>query len=127
MQFEVEVAAGSLRPEDGVVFPHRWTPGGVTVTTEFTGGHLYLLSAAGCVLNDLYREAGPLGVDLRGARVHATGGLDPDTWVSTGVEYSVQVDADAAPETIAQLLDRVDDVAEIPKTLRAATTVTRRR
>jgi hypothetical protein len=28
-------------------FPHRWTPGGVTVEADFTGGHLLHLAAAG--------------------------------------------------------------------------------
>ncbi|MGV3760763.1 MAG: OsmC family protein [Actinomycetota bacterium] len=126
MELETSVAAGTLRPAEGVVFPHRWTEEGVTVTSEFTGGHLYLLAAAGCVLNDLYREAGPLGIDVRGVRVRAVGGLDTETWVSTGIEYSVEVDADATREELDRLLDQVDAVAEIPKALRVGTTVTRR-
>jgi hypothetical protein len=42
--------------------PHRWTADGVLVETEFTGAHLYHLAAAGCVLNDLFREAAGLGI-----------------------------------------------------------------
>ena len=38
--FEVTVSAGSLRPSNGVVMAHRWTPEGVVVETEFTGAHL---------------------------------------------------------------------------------------
>jgi hypothetical protein len=56
-RFEVEVSAGTMMPGSGARFPHRWTPGGVTVEADFTGAHLLHLAAAGCVLNDVYREA----------------------------------------------------------------------
>ena len=81
------MSAGDLRPTggDGIAMPHRWTEGGVVVQAGFTGAHLYLLAAAGCVLNDLYREAEPLGITIDGARVRATGGFDPVTWASTGI------------------------------------------
>ena len=54
-----------------VPFPHRWTPDGVTVLRDVTGAHLLRLSAAGCVLDDLYREAPGLDVALDGVRVDA--------------------------------------------------------
>jgi hypothetical protein len=75
-RFEVAVGAGTMMAGSGAAsrFPHRWTPGGVTVEAEFTGGHLLHLAAAGCVLNDLYREAATLGIELAGARVTAAGG-----------------------------------------------------
>jgi len=97
-QFVVVAGAGSLRSEDAqaVHFPHKWTPGGVTVEADFTGAHLLHLAAAGCVLNDLYREAQGLGVELAGARVTAAGGFDPDSWSSTGITYRVELDS-AAP------------------------------
>jgi hypothetical protein len=67
-RFEVTVGAGTMMSTSGAVvcFPHRWTPGGVTVEADFTGGHLLHLAAAGCVLNDLYREAAAAGIELRG-------------------------------------------------------------
>lgn len=126
MEFETSVAAGSLRPTKGIVFPHQWTAEGVTVTSDFTGGHLLHLAAAGCVLNDVYREAAQLGVNVRGVRVRAVGGLDTDSWQSMGIEYSIELDSDAGPEDVDALFDRVDAVAEIPKALRVGTTVTRR-
>lgn len=124
--FDVIVSAGDLRPAaGGTVMPHRWTDEGVTVESEFTGAHLYHLAAAGCVLNDLYREALGLGIPLDGVRVRASGGFDTSTWRSTGVRYEVQLSSPAAPEDLERLLHCVDDVAEIPKALRAGTTVTR--
>ena len=126
-EFDVVVAAGSLRSADSaaVHMPHRWTDEGVTVESAFTGAHLLHLAIAGCVLNDLYREATPLGIELRGARVTAGGDLDRETWQSTGITYAIELDSDADPETLHALVTRVDDIAEIPKTLRQATQVRR--
>jgi uncharacterized OsmC-like protein len=126
--YEVVVSAGDLRPVSGggVVMPHRWTTEGVVVQADFTGAHLYHLAAAGCVLNDLYREAERLEIRIDGARVRATGGFDPTTWSSTGIEYKVDVVSEANDELIECLLDVVDDVAEIPRALRCGTTVARK-
>ncbi len=124
-RFGVVVSAGSLRSASGVVMPHRWTAEGVVVETEFTGAHLYHLAAAGCVLNDVYRESTRLGVVVNGVRVSAYGGFDTATWASTGVIYDVEVDSDASEADVAHLIGVVDEVAEIPKTLRRGTTVTR--
>jgi hypothetical protein len=126
-QFAVVVGAGSFRSQDGqaVRFPHRWTPEGVTVEAPFTGGHLLHLAAAGCVLNDLYREADELDIRLDGARVSASGGFDTDTWSSTGIIYRVELNSTASAEDLAQLLDRVDEVAEIPRAIRAGASVRR--
>ena len=83
-RFEVAVGAGTMMSASGsaVRFPHRWTPGGVTVEAGFTGGHLLHLAVAGCVLNDVYREAAALGIELAGVRVTAAGGFDTETWQS---------------------------------------------
>lgn len=90
----------------------------------FTGAHLLHVAVAGCVLNDLYREAAELEVVLDGARVVAQGGFDRG-WNSTGISYTVELDSSAAPEQLGALLARVDKVAEIPKAVRAGTSVKR--
>jgi uncharacterized OsmC-like protein len=124
--FDVVVGAGSLRSTSprSVSFPHRWTAEGVTVETDFTGGHLLHLAAAGCVLNDIYREADRRGVALAGVRVTATGDFDRATWKSTGIRYTVQVDSTAPSSDIEALLSEVDRVAEVPKAIRAGSSVT---
>jgi uncharacterized OsmC-like protein len=126
--FKVVVSTGTLRPDTGagIKMPHRWTSEGVVVQCEFTGAHLFHLAAAGCVLNDLYREAQRLGIQLDGARVHAFGGFNLDTWMSTGVEYEVEVASAASDAEIMRVVRVVDEVAEIPKALRSGTTVVRR-
>jgi uncharacterized OsmC-like protein len=95
------------------------------VDADFTGGHLLHLAAAGCVLNDLYREAEALGIELKGARVTAAGGFDTAIWRSTGIDYSVEVSSDALADQIAHLLEVVDQVAEIPRAIRAGAPVRR--
>ncbi|MBL7253853.1 OsmC family protein [Paractinoplanes lichenicola] len=124
--FAVVVGAGSFRVEGGVRFPHRWTEGGVSVGAEFTGAHLLHLAAAGCVLNDLYREAAELGLRLGGVRVTASGGFDSESWASTGIAYGVELDTSASAEEQAALIERVDRMAEIPRAIRAGAPVRRR-
>lgn len=125
--YEVVVAAGTFRSAlpDAIAFPHRWTAEGVAVSTEFTGAHLLHLATAGCVLNDVYREAATMGIDVRGVRVRAGGGFDTDSWSSTGIEYTVDVDTSAPAEDLDRLIARVDEVAEIPRAMRAGAAVTR--
>lgn len=127
--YAVVVSAGSLRPVSGigVAMAHRWTAEGVIVESAFTGAHLLHLAAAGCVLNDVYREAQQLGIDVAGVRVTASGGFDSTTWESSGIVYSVELDTDAEAASSARLLAVVDEVAEIPRALRVGTTVQRQR
>ena len=123
-RFEVTVGAGTMRSAaDGVVsFLHRWTPGGVTVDADFTGGHLLHLAA---VLNDVYREAAALSLELNGVRVSAAGGFDTGTWASTGITYSVDISSDAPASELVRLMEIVDKVAEIPRAIRAGASVQR--
>ena len=125
--FTVRVAAGSLRGRirADVAMPHRWTDEGVSVEAQFTGAHLLHLATAGCVLNDLYREAEQLGIRLDGVLVVADGDFDRETWQSTGIGYHVELDSAAAADALEGLLRRVDEVAEIPKAQRAGSAVSR--
>ncbi len=127
--FAAVAGAGTLRSTapEAVRFPHQWTAEGVTVETAFTGAHLLHLAAAGCVLNDVFREAARLGIRVHGARVTASGGFDTATWQSTGIAYLVEVDSPASAGDVDALLAAVDAVAEIPKSIRAGATVERTR
>lgn len=125
--FPVLCASGTLRsggPDTTTHFSHRWSEGGVDVVADFTGAHLLHAAVAACILNDLYREATALGLQLDGVRVTAEGGFDAD-WGSTGVSYRVELDSPADEAAQRELLAVVDRVAEIPRALRAGTTVTR--
>ena len=121
------MSAGALRSAapDAVRFPHRWTAEGVAVQAPFTGAHLLHLAAAGCVLNDVYREAERLGLSVAGVRVTVSGGFDPTSWTSAGIVYTVEVDSPASAGEVEFLLTSVDEVAEIPKSIRAGAIVRR--
>ena len=125
--FPVVIGAGTLRSTapQAINFPHRWTEDGVTAEVQFTGAHLLHLAAAGCVLNDIYREAEAIGFDICGVTVSASGEYETDSWRSTGIEYTVRVDTAASSAEVAALLQRVDAVAEIPKAIRAGAPVNR--
>jgi hypothetical protein len=123
--FAVRLTAGSLRAEDAlVVLPHAWTASGVAVEGEGTGAHLLHAAVAVCVLNDLFRQARVDGLALDGVAVTARGGFGDD-WSSTGVTYRVELDSAEDEVRLADLLATVDDVAEIPRAVRAGTTVVR--
>jgi hypothetical protein len=123
----VTVVAGSYLTADegGVRLRHAWTSGGVGVRTDFTGAHLLHLAVAGCVLNDTYREAAVLNIEIAGVRVSASGGFDKRTWQSTGIQYVLEIDSPASSRDVEQLRLRVEQVAEIPKALRLGCQVVR--
>jgi hypothetical protein len=121
----VRATAGTLRASEGVVLQHIWTDEGVVAAPAANGGQLLHLSVALCVLNDTYREAERLGVEVDGVAVEADGGFD-DEWRSTGIEYSVTLDSRAPAEDLARLGAVVDQVAEMPRSIRAGAPVTRR-
>jgi hypothetical protein len=125
--FPVSLSAGTFMSEagDGWVVPHVWTADGVFVQAAPNGAAVLHVAVALCVLNDLFREGEALGVPVRGVRVGARGEFDTETWVSTGVTYAVEVDSTAPAGDVARLVARVDEVAEIPRVLRAGLTVER--
>ena len=77
------------------------------------------------MLNDVYREAERLGIDIDGVRVAAWGDFDTGSWRSTGVEYRVELSSTAEQMELDRLLSVVDEVAEIPKVLRQGAEVRR--
>ena len=106
------------------MLPHAWTEEGVLAGPATNGAQLLHLAVALCVLNDTYREARRLDVPVHGVAVSADGGFD-DVWNSTGITYDIALDTTAASETVQLLLEVVDEVAEIPRALRAGADVRR--
>jgi uncharacterized OsmC-like protein len=126
--FEVEVrnvagepaAIGSAGPHTVVV--DRPADGGGR-GVGFNGGQLLYLAIAGCVSNDLFREAHADGIALERVRVVVDGDFQGDPPVSTEVTYDVEVAGDASTEALERLVTKVDTIAEIPNSLREATAV----
>lgn len=122
--FGARATAGTLRDTVGVVLPHAWTEAGVVARAPANGAQVLHLSVALCVLNDIYREAERLRIEMSGVVVEADGEFDGD-WRSTGILYAVELDSPASAEDQALLVTVVDDVAEIPRAIRAGAAVTR--
>jgi len=123
--FAVRLSAGSMRHDDpAFVLPHAWTEAGVAVEGGGTGAHVFHTAIALCVLNDVFREARTSGVTVTGVAVVARGGFGDD-WSSTGISYEVALDSTEDDALLTTLLRRVDDVAEIPRAVRAGAPVGR--
>ena len=127
--FEVEVrnvageatAVGSAGPYTLVV--DRPADGGGR-GLGFNGGQLLYLAVAGCVSSDLFREARAEGLELQRVVVRVRGDFEGDPPVSTPITVDVEVEGDAPHSRLADLVARVDTIAEIPNSLRRGTVVT---
>ena len=89
----------------------------------FNGGQLLNLAVAGCVSNDLFREAQREGIALTRVVVRARSDYGGDPAVSSPIEYDVEVEGDAPQERLRALVDLVDGIAEIPNSIRRGTEV----
>ena len=89
----------------------------------FNGGELLHLAVAGCVSNDRFREARPLGLRLTRVAITARGEFTGSPQTSGGISYSVEVWGDAPVAALRELVARVDAIAEIPNSLRRGTDV----
>jgi hypothetical protein len=123
--FGVRATAGTLRAQEGVVLEHSWTDEGVVAGPTANGAQVLHLSVALCIVNDTYREAARLGIEIDGVAVEADGGFDGE-WRSTGIDYSVTLDTRASTQDLERLRAVVDEVAEIPRAIRAGASVNRR-
>ena len=89
----------------------------------FNGGQLLNLAVAGCISNDLFREAAKRGIRLTRVRVSASSEYAGEPPVSTPIQVRVEVDGDADRAALDALVDHVDAIAEIPNSLRLGTEV----
>ena len=89
----------------------------------FNGGQLFYLSIAACLSNDLYREAGAMGIELDGVEVTVDGDFPARGSGSTPIEVAVVVRSAAPAARVRELIKVVEDVAEIPRAIRESPTI----
>ena len=89
----------------------------------FNGGHLFYLSIAACISNDLYRDAASRGIALRRVAVTVDGDFEGRGSVSTPIDVDLEAAGDGPADDLQALLDEVDRIAEIPDTIRQGTEV----
>jgi uncharacterized OsmC-like protein len=89
----------------------------------FNGGQLLYLAVAGCISNDLFREAPALGVELESVRISVDGDFAGEPAVSGPIRYHVEVTSSSDHALVRELVELVDRIAEIPNSLRQGTQV----
>jgi putative redox protein len=89
----------------------------------FNGGELLHLAVACCISNDLFREAALRDVALDHVSVRVDGDFDGAPAVSTGMTYDVELSGPATDAELEALVHHVDQIAEIPNSLRGGTDV----
>lgn len=86
----------------------------------FNGGQLLYAAIAGCYSNDLYREAATMGIALRRVAINVDGDFPARGEPSTPITVDLEVEGDGDLRALVQL---VDEIAEIPNSIRGATPV----
>lgn len=89
----------------------------------FNGGQLLNLAVAGCVSNDLFREAAKRGIVIHQVRVKVKCDYVGDPAVATPIEYDVEIEGEADADELERLVRETDSIAEIPNSLRRGTEV----
>jgi putative redox protein len=89
----------------------------------FNGGQLLYLAVAGCISNDLFRDARAAGIELSSVGVKVLGDFAGEPAVSDEILYEVEVAGDAPEDQLQALVEGVDEIAEIPNSLRQGTRV----
>jgi putative redox protein len=89
----------------------------------FNGGQLLLLGLGACFANDVYREADKRGLEVLGVRVVVECDWAGDPARVRNVRYSARVEAEAPEDEILELIQHVDEIAEVHNTLRTQNTV----
>ena len=90
----------------------------------FNGGQLLFAAIAGCYSNDLYREAATLGIRLTRVAVDVDGDFPKRGEPSTPITVDLDVTGDVPEGRLRALVDLVDEIAEIPNSIRGTTPVT---
>lgn len=93
----------------------------------FNGGQLMYASIAACVSNDLYREAATMGIALTRVSLTVVGEFPGRGQPSGPVTVEVELEGHAPEARLDELLAVVDEVAEIPNSMRGTTPIEIRR
>ena len=89
-------------PGDGLVVEHHRTPRAVLEVGLWSGGHLLHLAVAGCLFNDLLREAPNRGITVDHLSVTADGDFDASG--SSGIRYAIEIRSSADRPAVERLV-----------------------
>ncbi len=88
--------------------------------SDATGGELLTLALATCYCNDIYREAGKMGLAITGVEVECSAEFPAEGAAAKDITFTARIVSDAPEEQVRGLAARTDLVAEIHNTIRAA-------
>jgi hypothetical protein len=111
----VRTTTDASEPADGLVVEHHLTPRAAIDLETWSGGHLLHLAVAGCLFNDILREAPNRGIAVDHLAVTADGGFDGNG--STGIGYAVEIRSTADRSAVQRLVADMGADAAIPKAL----------
>ena len=94
-----------------------------TLVTLLSGGHLLHLAVAGCLFNDILREAGQRGITITELQIMADGDFGGDPLLSTGVHYGVTIAGDAPDAELHSLVADCQEASAVAGSLRRGTPV----
>ena len=113
-QHHLEVSAGR-QPTAIAVAPKASGFG-----SSVSGGEMLLAALATCYCNDLYREAGKMGIEVLSVDVDCSAEFPKEGEPASEVTYSTRIRAKASEAQIRELAMQADRMAEIQNTVRAA-------
>lgn len=89
----------------------------------YSGGEILFLAIATCVCNDLYREAGKRNIRLTSVIVTVKGEFTGEGEPASVINYSVEAHSEEDSNTVNELINYVDQIAEIHNTIRNGTPI----
>jgi len=105
--------------EQSILIPPKTDGRGSSVN----GGELLFLALATCYCNDIYREAGSLGIEVEAVEVEVLGEFHGARQPTEGIRYRVKITTPSAEDEVRRLIEYTDGIAEIQQTVRRQTPV----
>lgn len=102
---------------------HHLTERATVHAETLSGGQLLNLAVAGCLFNDILREAAKRDIPITDLRVAADGTFNGDPLVCTRIDYAVEIAGDASDTQLRRLVIDCEQDATIPQTLRTGARV----
>lgn len=115
-----DIVVSTQGNEKKIAIPSK--PGGQG--SSVNGGELLFLALATCFCNDIYREAAKRKLEITSVEVTVTGEFGKEGEPGSNIHYQTKIQSDASQEEIAELIQYVDQIAEIHNTLRRGASVT---
>ena len=89
----------------------------------YNGGQVLVLAVGTCFYNDLYDAADERGIKIRSIELEIRSGWAGDPVISSGIEISAKVEAEATTAEIEEMVHHVSTISTISNTVRQGTAV----